>query len=340
MLDAVWANDGINARPARQHAMKIYSCPVCGQDLYFGNLTCTCGAVVAMDPHGAGFLTGSAHCANRAEIGCNWAATAPGGLCRSCVMTEVIPDTFHGENRALWSEAERAKRWVLATLARWGMFTDADPGPRPVFHLLAEGTGAGHVHVSMGHHRGVVTINVTEANPVERAQRREGLGELLRTMIGHFRHELAHFSFQQLVGRDGFLDRFREVFGDERADYGEALALHYRDGPPAGWQARHVTPYAACHPSEDWAESVAHLLHLTDIIDSFVAAGLYASELPAPDYDAYAETDPDRLIAVGAHLGLALNHVNRAMGLADIYPFVLTPEIRGKLGFALRWLRG
>jgi hypothetical protein len=320
--------------------MKIYSCPVCGQNLYFRNLICTCGAEVALDPAGAGFVTGGAHCANRAEISCNWAAGTPGALCRSFAITVVIQDTFDGENRALWSEAEHAKRWVLVTLSRWGVFTDADPGPRPVFHLLAEATGAGNVRVTMGHHRGVVTISVTEANPAERAQRREGLGERLRTMIGHFRHELAHFIFERLAGRDGFLDQFRELFGDERADYAAALEAHYRDGPPAGWQDHHVTPYASSHPYEDWAESFSHLLHLTDITDSFVAAGLGAPEVPSPGYDAYAETDPERLIATGAHIGIALNHVNRSMGLADIYPFVLTPVIRAKLGFAHRWIRG
>lgn len=319
--------------------MKIYACPVCGQDLYFRNLVCTCGAEVTMDPEGAGFLVGPAHCANRAEIGCNWAAPVQGELCRSCAMTQVIPDTFHGENLALWSEAERAKRWVLVTLARWGLFTSADPGLRPVFHLLAESTGAGKVPVTMGHRGGVVTINVTEANPAERAQRREDLGERLRTMIGHFRHELAHFIFERLAMRGDFTGQFRAVFGDERADYAAALERHYRDGPPAGWPERYVTPYAACHPCEDWAESFAHLLHLTDITDSFVASGLGSPDLPAPDYDAYAETDPERLITIGVHLGIALNHVNRAMGLADIYPFVLTPDIRAKLGFVHRWVR-
>ncbi len=41
----------------------------------------------------------------------------------------------------------------------------------------------------------------------------------------------------------------------------------------------------------------------------------------------------DRLITFGAELGIALNHINRSMGLADIYPFVLTPKIREKLAF-------
>jgi hypothetical protein len=106
------------------------------------------------------------------------------------------------------------------------------------------------------------------------------------------------------------------------------------------WNDCHVTPYASSHPHEDWAETFAHLLHLTDITDSFAATGMNAPELPIIRYDAYGEKDAKRLIIAGAGLGIALNHVNRSMGLADIYPFVLTPAVREKLAFAHRYMRG
>ncbi|WP_193176471.1 zinc-binding metallopeptidase family protein [Oricola nitratireducens] len=320
--------------------VRIHRCPACAGSLSFESLSCSCGAQVAYDVEGDRFTQLQWACANRAEIGCNWAADSQGWLCHSCVMTKVIPDTFHSENRGLWAESERAKRRVLANLARWGWLTSADPGPRPVFHLLAEATGPGAAMVTMGHAGGVVTINVTEADDAQRVQRREALGERFRTMIGHFRHELGHFfMLERLAPQFGIGDRFRLLFGDERADYGEALQRHYRDGPPADWNVRHVTPYASSHPHEDWAETFAHLLHLTDITDSFVATGLSAPDLPGADYDAYGEQDAERLVTIGAGLGIALNHVNRSMGLEDIYPFVLTPVIREKLGFAHRWMR-
>ncbi|WP_199223227.1 putative zinc-binding metallopeptidase [Oricola cellulosilytica] len=255
-------------------------------------------------------------------------------------MTEVIPDTFHGENRELWAEAEAAKRWVLANLARWGWFIGGDSGPKPVFHMLAEQGRGGTASVIMGHDDGLVTINVMEADPAQRAQRRQALGEKLRTMIGHFRHELGHFFFfKRFAPQQGFTDSFRALFGDERGDYDKALETHYSKGPPAGWDERHVTEYASSHPHEDWAESFAHVLHLTDIIDSFAAAGLSSPSLSGAGYDAYRETDPERLIFTGVELGIALNHVNRSMGLGDIYPFVVTPPIREKLGFVHTWLQ-
>ncbi len=222
---------------------------------------------------------------------------------------------------------------MLANLSRWGWFTAADEGRRPVFRLLSEQTRAGEAMVTMGHASGVVTINVTEADPAERARRRVELGEPLRTVIGHFRHELGHFFFERLSERPGFVEAFRDTFGDERADYAAALQRHYDQGAPAGWQQTHISAYSTAHPHEDWAECFAHLLHLADIVDSFVASGLQSNHAPARDYDPYADADTERLITFGAELGLALNHVNRSMGLPDVYPFVLTPPIRAKLAF-------
>ncbi len=320
--------------------MRIFPCPTCGVTVSFENLFCGCGTQLGFDDHEGRFTTLRHACANRSIISCNWNAPDEGRLCRSCAMTEVVPDAFKGENQSLWAKAELAKRWVLATLARWGWFSAQDSGPRPVFHLLAEDSYQGNVFVSMGHENGVVTINVTEADAVTRMMRSEELDERLRTMIGHFRHEIAHFLFERLgASSDQFLDEFRQLFGDERADYGEALKQYYESGPQPGWPEDHVTPYAASHPHEDWAESAAHLMHITDIADSFAAAGLSSPSLATVNPDVYAEFNTDALVSLGVELGIALNHVNRSMGLSDLYPFVLTPAIRSKLAFAHRWLR-
>ena len=312
--------------------MRLYTCPACGETLHFHNLSCVCGAEVAYDPDADGFVTQFTPCSNRAQIACNW--TAEDDLCRSCAMTAVIPDTFREDNVHLWSDAEAAKRWVLANLGRWGWFGTEDAGPRPVFHLLSEETRRGKERVTMGHATGTVTINVMEADPAEGVKRREELGESYRTMIGHYRHELAHFLFERLVQDDAFATAFRDLFGDERADYGAALERHYGEGAPQGWQDSFVTPYASAHPHEDWAESVANLLHLADIVDSAAAVGLREGE------DAYAERDGEELVRRGVELGLMLNHVNRAMGLEDLYPFVLSPLVRQKFVFAHAALSG
>ena len=319
--------------------MQVFQCPACAGRLYFDNLTCACGQTVRFDPDGQAMRADGADCANREAIGCNWlgeGARNGNGLCRSCAMTETVPDLAEGENEALWARTEAAKRWMLANLARWGWFTPRDSGVRPVFHMLAEQTSAGAANVVMGHADGLITINVNEASEAVRAERQEELGELYRTMLGHMRHETAHFLHVRLMEDPDFPDAFRDLFGDERSDYGEALKRHYAAPKEAGDD--HVTSYASAHPHEDWAETVAHLLHLVDLLDSAAAVGLALPDGPPPGYDAYAEGDAERMIARAVEIAIAANHVNRAMDLPDLYPFVLGAGVREKLAFAHRHL--
>jgi hypothetical protein len=158
-------------------------------------------------------------------------------------------------------------------------------------------------------------------------------------MIGHMRHEISHMLWWRLSLREDFLDAFREMFGDERQDYVAALQRHYINGPPPNWKESFLTTYASAHPHEDWAETAAHLLHLTDIADSFAASDLSSPALPSPQWEPYAEPDPERLIHVAAALTVGVNHVNRSMGLPDLYPFVLSETARHKLAFVHKWLR-
>ncbi|GGF58971.1 hypothetical protein SAMN05216376_104258 [Mameliella alba] len=318
--------------------MQVFNCPACQTPLWFDNDRCTCGQEVGFDPQAQVMVAVTARCANHPAIGCNWLPEPEAdGLCRSCAMTETVPDLREADNLPLWARTEAAKRWMLANLARWGWFTDTDPGPRPVFSLLSEDTAQGEQQVTMGHAQGVITINVSEADEATRAERQDDLGELYRTMLGHMRHECAHFLFERLTVRPAFLARFRGLFGDERADYAKALDSHY--AAPRDPGETHITPYATAHPHEDWAETVAHLLHLVDIADSAAAAGLSLPEGPPPGYNAYADADADRVLNHAVRLSLAVTHVNRALELPDLYPFVLTPSVRGKLGFAHDQLR-
>ncbi|MFW2542159.1 zinc-binding metallopeptidase family protein [Primorskyibacter sp. 2E107] len=310
--------------------MQIFACPTCGHRLWFQNATCPCGQSVRFDPETQSMQASADSCVNFDAIGCNW---QPGenGYCASCNLTETVPDLRKDSNLPLWERTEAAKRWMLANLARWGWFTLADTGARPTFKMLAEQTVEGREEVVMGHASGEITINVSEADPAIRAQRRAKLGELYRTMLGHMRHEMAHFLFERLLRRPGFADDFRALFGDERADYAQALKQHYtRPAPADEW---HITSYATAHPHEDWAETVAHLLHLVDLLDSATAAGLVGG------YDPYGETDTDGMLTRAIDLSLAANHVNRALDLADVYPFILPPGVRGKMAFAHRHLR-
>ncbi|MDR5897614.1 putative zinc-binding metallopeptidase [Halomonas vilamensis] len=316
--------------------MRVFSNPVGSGSLWFDNLITADGTPVAYDPQARAFLPMPPFCANREVIGCNWIAPKQGAFCRSCAMTALAPDPSIPNAIPNWTQTEAAKRWVIDNLGRWNWFRPEDPGAPPVFHMLAEGV----TPVPMGHVGGVVTISVAEADPVLSTTRREALEEPYRTMIGHMRHEISHMLWWRLSLRDDFLDAFREMFGDEREDYPAALQRYYQDGPPSDWRQRFMTTYASAHPHEDFAETASHLLHLTDITDSFVSSGMTSPALPnSYGWDAYAEPDAERLIHIAASLVAGVNHVNRSMGLADLYPFVLSDMAMRKLAFVHDWLR-
>lgn len=315
--------------------MRVFANPVGSGSLWFDNLATADGTPVAYDPQARAFVPMPPFCINREIIGCNWIAPEEGAFCRSCAMTALAPDPSIPNAMQNWAKTEAAKRWVLDNLGRWHWFRPEDPGAPPVFHLLAEGRAP----VPMGHVEGVVTISVAEVDPVLVTTRREALEEPYRTMIGHMRHEIAHMLWWRLSLREDFLVAFREMFGDERQDYTAALQRHYNDGPPPSWKDSFLTTYASAHPHEDWAETAAHLLHLTDIADSFAASNLSSPELPSHQWEPYAEPDAERLIYVAAELTVGVNHVNRSMGLPDLYPFVLSEAARQKLAFVHDWLR-
>lgn len=70
-------------------------------------------------------------------------------------------------------------------------------------------------------------------------------------------------------------------------------------------------------------------MHLHDVFDSAKSVGLRTRS-----DEAMSGSAGEFSIGSAIELGLALNHVNRAMGLGDIYPFVVSPAARTKLEFA------
>jgi hypothetical protein len=156
------------------------------------------------------------------------------------------------------------------------------------------------------------------------------------------RHESGHYYWDRLIAFGPRLEAFRAVFGDERADYRQALQAHYDQGAPADWPQRFITTYASAHPWEDWAETWAHYLHMVDTLETAAACGLSLRprrldepSLPRLSTDAVAAPDTqfDRLIDSWFPLTYVLNNLNRGLGLADGYPFVLPPPAIDKLRF-------
>jgi len=280
-------------------------------------------------------------CRNNTEHqACNFAVPQhdPNPLCVSCRQTRVLPDLSVPGNPERWARMEVAKRRLFYTLALMRLASTDPPGGTsdgPVFEFLADTPGR---PVMTGHAAGVITLNIAEADDAERVRRKVELHEPYRTLLGHFRHESGHFYWDRLVDGTPRLAPFRELFGDERADYGEALQAYYGGGTPADWNERFVSAYASAHPWEDWAETWAHYLHMTDLLET---AASYSTSLAVPGGDATEEVDDpfvhaadfDALVTQWVPLTLLLNSLNRSLGQEDAYPFALSVRALEKLRF-------
>ncbi len=221
--------------------------------------------------------------------------------------------------------------------------TKAEEPDALAFDFIADQTGPqGHIPVLTGHEDGLITINIAEADDPERERRRSQMGEPYRTLLGHFRHEIAHYYWDRLVAQSASLEEFREIFGDEQQDYGQSLQQHYANGPPRDWPDRFVSSYASSHPWEDFAETWAHYLHMVDALETASAFGLRVRpKVGSIDMSAKLDFDPHdadmtRIIEAWLPLTYAMNSMNRSMGFQDFYPFVLAPAVIAKLAFIHR----
>lgn len=324
--------------------MRSFDCPSCGSLLFFENSLClNCGAEVGYERKSASFAlaTPEQRCENAVLAECNWIPENPGRLCDCCELTRTRPNDDDRAALAAFARAEAAKRRLVYQLDDLGLpivNRQDDPERGLAFDLLSSADGP----VITGHADGVVTIDLAEGDDGHRETLRVRLAEPYRTLLGHFRHETGHYYWMRLIEDDpATLPVFRALFGDERADYGAALQAHYENDPAPDWEETHVSIYATAHPWEDWAETFAHYLHISDALQTAAAFGIVVAgpevgtppdptaplaSVPLEDVD-----DFDHLIDTWLPLTYALNAVNRSMGKKDLYPFVLTPTVLEKL---------
>lgn len=283
-------------------------------------------------------------CANSIDYDvCNWTVpeTDDSPYCEACRLNEVIPN-LESSDEALgaWRRLEIAKRRLFYTLYELGLPIESRrvrPESGLVFRFKEDMAG---VRVFTGHGDGVITINIAEADDPFREKLRKDFREPYRTVLGHFRHEIGHYYWDRLVKDTKWVAAFRALFGDERVSYDESLKRHYENGPHRDWPHHFVSAYATMHPWEDWAETWAHYLHMIDTLGTARSYGLVLRPRPvlggerttlttrAIDFD-----DFDDLMRSWVPITVALNSLNRSMGLNDPYPFVLMPDVVEKLRF-------
>jgi hypothetical protein len=345
--------------------MRLFKCQCCEQLLYFENTVCErCGhrlgyeperfTLLALEPDGdvlreAGQTDAPGYqpCANAALVCCNWLVPADSETpyCAACRHNRTVPDLNFAENLPPWRALEAAKRRLFYALMRLRLplrTRQQDPDHGLAFDFLAETRQ--DPHVLTGHDNGLITIALKEGDHAQRERTRVQMGELYRTPLGHFRHEIGHHYWDLLVRDGGQIEAFREVFGDERQDYAAALQAHYGRADDGAWRENYVSLYASSHPWEDFAETWAHYLHIVDTMEMAGAFGIaihprlaHDPALQADiDFDPYAAAEMAEILDGWLPLTYAVNSLNRTMGQPDLYPFVLNAVVVEKLAFIQR----
>jgi len=280
-------------------------------------------------------------------------------LCFACRFNETVPDLSIVEHIPLWQKMEAAKRRALYTLKALSLplrNLRQDPENGLSFDFTTDRDVNDHFvskldyseSVFTGHDCGHITINLAEADDVARSQTKHAMNERYRTLLGHFRHELGHYYFDQLiVGSEKKHALSKEYFGDDELDYQESLKKYYENKPADNWRDEFISEYATMHPYEDWAETWAHYMHIMDTLETaknFSITGSITGDaadaeetdelnLPQDSKFFYSQTSITSVLDAWMEFSVILNSLNRSMGMNDAYPFVLSKPVRKKLSF-------
>lgn len=344
--------------------MKIFECDNCTHPLFFENQSCEkCGHltgyslsdqdILTFDPSNLTLVSdkdgkGFHFCANKEFGVCNWLIPDEKNekFCPACELNRTIPNLSDQENFRKWQKLEVAKHRLIYQLECLNLpyvskLRDGNQGV--CFDFLSQNP----THNRMtGHASGVITVLLDEADSVHLEKMRTQLLEPYRTLIGHFRHEVGHYFWDRLVADNPeILKVFREIFGDERKDYGQALLAYYQSKYQSEWQDNYISQYASSHPWEDWAETWAHYLHIMDMTETAFSFGISVNPnlneqalKGKIDFDPYQTLDFDRIFKAWFPVSFAINSLNRSMGIPDAYPFVINGAVIRKMKFIHRLL--
>ena len=355
------------ANPAIEF-VRAFACPVCRDFVQFESRRCpNCSAEIGLHvpsrtmveiPSGTAVIDGQVwiECTRSASLGCNWLVPeeqelGARGRCLADSLVRREPDADDTIAIEKLVSAAVALRRLVYELIDIGL--PVDPYWRQdgglAFDMLSSYSGGERVVI--GHAGGVITIDLVETLDAYRESLRVELGEPYRTMLGHLRHEVGHYYQTILVETDPgaarYLDECREIFGDERADYQDEIARHYKFGAPVNWSDSYISEYATMHPWEDFAECFAHYMHITGTIDTARESGLilhadrvrFSMPRDVVPLESYEEAPVAQLLEDWKWLSLCFNRVNTAMGKNPLYPFEIPPAVVRKLAFVHKVIR-
>jgi hypothetical protein len=360
------------AVPPKGQYLRPYQCPNCARPTHFEVRVCpSCAFTLGFDAANDQLLflgdnasiwrdaDGEAHgvvvCENNNAFAvCNWLVPEESDetLCLACRHNRIIPDLSYPGVPDRWAKIEAAKRRLFHTLLHLDLpietqaeATALGTGFGLTFDFLYDPVGeeTGTVQITTGHEDGLITLNLLEADDVQRERMRTALGEPYRTILGHFRHEVGHYYWSRLIEQSDEIEAFRAVFGDERISYEDAMAAHYQAGGASGTDD-YVSTYAMMHPWEDFAETFAHLMHIIDTLATIGGFGMRMTQWPGYEEQPEVTFNPyrattEQLVMEWRPFAFAQNSINRSMGQSDLYPFHLSPKVVEKLSYINMLLR-
>ena len=336
--------------------MKIFQCGHCNGELLFQNHECeNCSQIAGYyDKEQVMFtfhyknniLTTDQNqrafkfCKNKSIEVCNWLLDLDDEheYCIACRLNRTTPKQTEIDDFAKWKKLEISKHRLIYQLQKIGL---------PLPQIIEQNVGLRFDFISQkknknsltGHSEGLITILLKEADSLEREKARRKFSEAYRTLIGHLRHEIGHYFWDELIrNQPEKLEEFRKLFGDESLDYQIALDKYYNSDPPENWQKSFISRYSTSHPWEDWAESWAHYLHVMDMVETAYFFGIEVKNQKydnaiEPPFDPYFINDFDRIIKAFSPISFAVNSINRTMGMPRVYPFKITDAITEKIKF-------
>lgn len=338
--------------------MKIFQCGNCNHSLFFENDTCeNCGHLSGYRAEDRMMLTFALdstklisdrenveykYCENKKYNVCNWVLEKNDEevLCQACRLNRTIPNLNKKKNVKKWRKLEVAKHRLIYQLQKIGLplLNKNEVEEGFCFDFIAK---LDNPSIMTGHAYGVITILLKEADSVFREKTRIQLSEAYRSLIGHLRHEVGHYFWDRLIFPDkDLLKEFRNIFGNEKLDYSDSLKEYYDKGVESDWQESHISKYATAHAWEDWAETWAHYLHIMDMVENAYffglnvnPTGLFKEGKANASFDPYTIADFNTIVQTAVPVSFAVNSINRAMGVPDVYPFVIAPEVVDKMAF-------
>ena len=326
--------------------MRRFFCP-CGGELFFDSRMCIkCQSDVGFNIQTRQFECISnennrRQCQNGLDYGvCNWlrSTNSPTGLCYSCEFNRTIPDLSRAKNIEKWKILEAAKKRLIYSLSqlaipcitkwsseKYGFVFDFIEDKRTNPTLNEE-------YVSTGYIGGIITINLNEADPIFRAEQKEATNQIYRTVLGHFRHESGHHFYNFIKYFPDIYSDYQKLFKSEcNTNYTDALTIFYTHGPKKNWDQNFITPYASAHHLEDWAETWSHYLIILDGLETAEEFGLV--DTTSRQTNIYAK------ISCWRDISIALNEINRSVGIEDSYPFVINEVTTKKLALIEKFIQ-